>query len=188
LVLRLDFLHHWRADRARRAQASTYVAAILAEPSASDVRWLAEGATKGDEDHARWELRYAKRAAGMLAAQRDALDDRTASLVSAALARAWQRDPQVAPDRRDVAARQFNTRLAAYADALAERDGREGTTVRLGRALLGFAGRLDPSAAELNVAGEHLKAYLAEASEVLRATYGAPVFDGRESKPAESRK
>jgi hypothetical protein len=172
-VRRIEFWRRWRDDRARRLQASIYVATLLAEPSVGDVRWLAEGVTRGDEDHARWELRYARRAAGLLAAQRDALDDRTASLVSAALARAWRRDPQVAVERRDIAARQFNTRLAAYADALAERGGRETTGARLARVMLGFAGRLDPSPAEISAAGERLAKYLAEASDALRSAFGA---------------
>jgi hypothetical protein len=175
-VLRIDFLRRWRADRARRAQASTYVATLLSEPTPADVLWLAREATGGDEDHARWELRYARRAAGMLAAQRDALDDRTASLVSAALGRAWRRDPRVAPDRRDVATRQFNTRLAAYADALSERDGREPTSVRLARVLLGFSGQLDPASAALSAAEERLEAYLREASDALSAAFGTAVL------------
>jgi len=172
-VLRIDFWRQWRAQRARRAQASSYVSTLLDEPAAADVRWLAQGATGGDEDHARWELRYARRAAGLLAAQRDALDDRTASLVSAALARAWRRDPQVAAERRDIATRQFNTRLAAYADALAEKGGRESTNERLARVLLGFAGRLDPTAAELDAAGARLTTYLGEASNALSVAFGA---------------
>jgi hypothetical protein len=163
----------WRAERSRREQATAYVVTLLAEPSTADVQWLAQGATGGDEDHARWELRYARRAAGLLAARRDALDDRTASLVSAALERAWQRDARVAPERRDIAIRQFNTRLAAYSDALAEKDGRESASTKLARVLLGFAGRLDPTATELAAAGERLNAYLRESSEALRNAFGA---------------
>src|SRR5215472_3568887 len=144
-VLKPHFLRSWQAERARRANATAYIATLLAEPSAADVRWLTEGAAAGDEDHARWELRYARCAAGLLTARRDALDDRTASLVSAALERAWRRDRRVAPDRREVAARQFNTRLAAYTDAVADKDGREASSTKVARVLLGFSGRLDPA-------------------------------------------
>jgi len=169
----MNFLRHWRAERLRRAGASVYVAAILAEPSPADVRWLADEATGGDTDHARWELRYARRATGLLVAQRDALDDRTASLVSAALGRAWLRDPDIASDRRAISARQFNTRLAAYADALTEKSRDERSTLRLARTLLGFAGRLDPTPLELQAAGDRVAIYLREASDALRTAFGA---------------
>ncbi len=183
-MLKPDFIRSWQADRARRAQATAYVATLLAEPSASDVRWLTEGATAGDEDHARWELRYARCAAGLLAARRDALDDRTASLVSAALERAWRRDARVAPDRREIATRQFNTRLAAYTDALAEKDGREGASTKLARVLLGFSGRLDPTPTELAAAGERLGGYLRESSDALRQAFGAAALPENERPSA----
>jgi hypothetical protein len=163
----------WRAERAGREHASAYVQSVLTEPAESDVHWLAETATGGDPDHARWELRYARRATGLLAAQRDALDDRTASLVSAALGRALRRDPRIAPERRAVAARQFNTRLAAYGDSLADKSGHERTGDRLGRVLLGFSGRLDPSLAELAAAGTVVAGYLADSSRALREAFGA---------------
>ncbi len=172
MIVRIQLWRRWRADRDRRGRASTFVASLLAEPPESDVRWLAETATGGDVDHARWELRYLRRAAGLLAAQRDALDDRTASLVSAALLRALRRDPQVAPDRADVAARQFNTRLAAYADALEAKGGDARPGERLGRVLLGFAGRLDPGPEELVAAGQRVGAYRRESSDALRAAFG----------------
>jgi hypothetical protein len=174
--LRINFWHRWQADRARRGHASSYVATLLAEPSPADVQWLAREATGGDQDHARWELRYARRAAGLLVARRDALDDRTASLVAAALARVWHRDPNVALDRRDVAVRQFNVRLAAYADALDEKDGRETSSTKLARVLLGFSGRFDPTTPELAAAAQRLTTYLDEASDALRAAFGIAVL------------
>jgi hypothetical protein len=184
-VLKPDFIRSWQADRARRDQATAYVGTLLVEPSASDVRWLTESATGGDEDHARWELRYARCAAGLLAARRDALDDRTASLVSAALERAWRRDPRVASDRREIATRQLNTRLAAYTDALAEKDGREGANTKLARVLLGFSGRLDPSAIELGAAGDRVATYLRESSDALRQAFGAAVLP-EDERPSEA--
>jgi len=169
----MELWRRWQAERAGREQASAFVRALLVDPPEADVQRLAAIGTGGDADHARWELRYVRRAAGMLAAQRDALDDRTASLVSSALARALRRDPGVAAARRDVAARQFNVRLSAYADALVEKNGPEGTGDRLGRVLLGFAGRLDPTPSELEGAGAIVTAFLAEASEALRRSFGA---------------
>ena len=106
-------LREWRAQRALRARAAAYVAALFRDPPDDDVRWLASQGTAGDADHARWELRYAKRALGMLTAQRDALDDRTGSAVAAALGRALARDTAIAPGRLRVAERQLNARLRA---------------------------------------------------------------------------
>jgi hypothetical protein len=171
--MRMGLWGRWAAERAGREQASAFVRALLVDPPESDVQRLAEIGAHGDADHARWELRYVRRAAGMLAAQRDALDDRTASLVSSALARAVRRDPHVATTRRSIAARQFNIRLSAYADALDDKSASEGTGDRLGRVLLGFAGRLDPSNADLEAAGAIVTAFLAEASDALRRSFGA---------------
>lgn len=170
--MRMGLWRRWQAERAGREQASAFVRALLVDPPESDVQQLAEIGTRGDADHARWELRYLRRAAGMLAAQRDALADRTASLVSSALARAVRRDPRVATARRSVAARQFNIRLSAYADALDDKSASERTGDRLGRVLLGFAGRLDPAPADLEAAGAIVTAFLAEASEALRRSFG----------------
>jgi hypothetical protein len=171
--MRTGFWRRWQAERAGREQASAFVRALLVDPPQSDVKQLAEIGTHGDTDHALWELRYVRRAAGMLAAQRDALDDRTASLVSSALARAVRRDPHVAATRRSIAARQFNIRLSAYADALEDKSASERTGDRLGRVLLGFSGRLDPANADLEAAGSIVTAFLAEASEALRRSFGA---------------
>lgn len=169
----MSFWRRWRVERTARERAQAYVAALLAEPPDSDVNWLAAGSAAGDTDHARWEWRYARRALGMLAAQRDALDDRTASAVSAALASALRRNTQIAPERREVAARQFNIRLAAYAEALGSRGSAEGTSDRLGRVLLGFAGNANPTPAQLSEAGARVAACLIDASDRLRAVFGA---------------
>src|SRR6185437_12094853 len=68
----------WRAERDLERRATTFVQTLFVEPGSADVEWLARVATRGDLDHARWELRYARRALGLIAAQRDARDDRTA--------------------------------------------------------------------------------------------------------------
>jgi hypothetical protein len=167
-------LTEWRARRALRARATAYVASLFAEPSDDDVRWLATQGTGGDLDHARWELRYAKRALGLLTAERDALDDRTGSAVAAALGRALARDAAIAPGRLRVAERQLNARLRAYGDALVSREG-AGTGWHLGRALLDFAGRKESAPAEAVArAGDVLARYLAESNEALRDHFGAP--------------
>src|SRR5687768_5137043 len=114
----------WREARALARRVGSYVASVRAEPSDADARWLADAAAKGDIDHARWELRYARRALGLLAAQRDALDDRTPSAIAKELTMTLAREPLVDAAKLEVAERQFNQRLRAYADVLAER--REG--------------------------------------------------------------
>ena len=75
----------WRTERDFQRKAEKFVERLLAEPDDEDVRWLAQTATHGDTDHARWELRYARRSVGLITAERDALDDRTGSLVARAL-------------------------------------------------------------------------------------------------------
>jgi hypothetical protein len=167
-------LKEWRAQRALRARAAAYVAVLFAEPPGHDVQWLAANGTGGDLDHARWELRYARRALGLLTAERDALDDRTGSAVAAALGRALARDPAIARGRLRVAERQLNARLRAYGDALVRREG-AGTGWHLGRALLDFAGRKEGSPPDVVAkAGDVLAHYLAESNAALRDHFGAP--------------
>jgi hypothetical protein len=82
----MGLLRRWQAERDLRRRATACARALAREPAEEDVHWLAAHGTAGDLDHARWELRYARRALGLIAAQRDALDDRTASAVAHALA------------------------------------------------------------------------------------------------------
>ena len=168
-------LFGWFQKRAARDRtASSYRQALLREPSDADVNWLAGAATAGDVDHARWELRYARRAFYLLSAQRDALDDRTASAVAHTLAGVLERDPAVAPERRTVARQQFNARLRAYGDALMSRDSEGGRCGAAGRALLHFSGRTDPlPAADVVKAADILSRYLLEANDTLRSAFGA---------------
>ena len=162
----------WRSERDFQRKAQRFVQRLLAEPSDEDVRWLAQAATHGDTDHSRWELRYARRSLVLITAQRDALDDRTGSMVARALADATANDPQVAPEMREIAERQFNARLSAYRDALAARAG-AATAARLGQTLFAFAGgsfrQVDEHIAR---GGDLLGAYLAEANAALRDSFG----------------
>lgn len=159
-------------EREGRRRAAGFVSALWAEPADEDVAWLAGVATAGDLDHARWELRYARRAIGLLVAQRDALDDRTSSLVAGELGQALTRDPAVAVDMVPLAERQFNDRLAAYRDALRQRSA-EPLAARLGRVLLVFAGSVRAArGAGLQQAAEILARYLEETNALLRARFG----------------
>lgn len=166
----------WRAERELQRKAAAYVSALFREPAQSDVDWLTENATRGDVDHARWELRYARRALGLIAAQRDALDDRTASVVAREISEAFARDRNVAAGMLETAQQQFNARLSAYRDGLAARAGAP-TPIRMGQTLFAFAGgsfRLHDD--NIVRAGELLGAYLAEANEALRESFGKVVL------------
>ena len=162
----------WRANRRQQRKAAAYVSAVLAEPDPNDVSWLSIAATKGDVDHAEWELRYARRAIGLIVAQRNALDDRTEAFVARCLADAFATDRHVAPDMLDTAARQFNARLSAYRDGLAARGG-PALSTRMGQTLLAFAGG-SFTRDETNVirAGATLERYITECAVALEQAFG----------------
>jgi hypothetical protein len=164
----------WRTGWRLRRGALTYVTGLGQEPDEDDVRWLAMVATSGDADRARWELRYARQALGLLVAERDALDDRTGSLVARELTEALQSDRRIAVGLVKVAERQFNERLALYRGVLSTKSATEGTGARLGRALVSVAGG-GASAADdvVGRAGELLARYLGASNEALRRTFGA---------------
>ncbi|HEY4131747.1 MAG TPA: hypothetical protein VGM50_14100 [Gemmatimonadaceae bacterium] len=163
----------WRAERELQRKAAAYVATLFRDPDSADVAWLAQTATRGDTDHAQWELRYARRALGLLSAQRDALDDRTASSVAKEISQAFARDHHVAAGMVETVERQFNARLSAYRDGLAARAGAP-TAVRMGQTLFAFAGgSFKVKDDNITRAGELLATYLAEANEALRSNFGA---------------
>jgi len=169
----LSVFARWRAERELQRKAAAYVITLFREPEAADVDWLAQNATHGDADHARWELRYARRALGLIAAQRDALDDRTASMVAKEIAQAFARDHSIAAGMLETVERQYNARLSAYRDGLASRAGAP-TAVRMGQTLFAFAGgSFRAKDGNIERAGELLAALLAEANEALRASFGA---------------
>ena len=120
-------------------RAASFASSLMAEPDADSVAQLA-ALGDGDVDHALWELRYLRRALGLLIAGRDALDDRTASLVGQALARAVEQDPSTAPAMRATSAAQFNARLRLYRDVMGQRGGSRTPIAPLGEALVAFAG------------------------------------------------
>jgi hypothetical protein len=168
----VGFWHDWRERRRLRGQADAYARAAWAEPAEADVRWLAQQATGGDEDHARWELRYCRRALALIVAERDALDDRSASAVSHALIELFERDRGVAAERVAVAQRQFNTRLGRYREALRERGGGSHAE-RLAAALLAVAaGRPSAGAPDARVV-QVVDGYLTDAQARLREGFGA---------------
>lgn len=162
----------FRDDRALLARSAAYADTLLVEPSAEDVDWLARAGTRGDADHARWELRYLRRAVGILVAQRDAMDDRTHSEVLRALLQRMHRDPHVDVELRELAERQFNARLSAYRDAFTSR-GHGTPTTRVAQNLLAFSGgpirAADPV---VQHAAELVAALFTESNEALRHAFG----------------
>jgi hypothetical protein len=163
----------WRAEHVQRRRAAAVAKVAMAEPDEDDVRWLAERGAGGDADHARWEWRYARRAFAIVVAQRDALDDRTGSLVAAAIARAMARDQLVATAKRAVAARQFNDRLAQYADVIRDRAPGLPTAERLTRTLFTFAGQPTLTPADVARGSAAITAMLTEAHDTLTSQFGA---------------
>ena len=179
----------WRAlrgDGSPRMRASAYVSRLTGDPPADDVAWLAGIMLGRDEDHARWELRYAMRALGMLVAERDALDDRTASLVAEALELALERDPNVAANMVATAEAQFEARLTAYREAFHRRIAKESQASRLARELLSFSAAVpnDRDAAIRQAAGL-LARFMAVAAEALRKAFGEARLP-EDVKPSEA--
>lgn len=177
----------FREDRALLRRSATYAAVLMQEPAPADVEWLAREATRGDTDHARWELRYVRRAIGILVAQRDALDDRTPSEVLRALVHRMSKDPNVDDSLRDLAERQFNARLSAYRDAFSSR-GHGTPTLRVAQNLLAFAGGPIRGDDPVVQRGAELVAdCVASANEALRATFGVADLPDDVSPSALSR-
>ncbi|MBI3790535.1 MAG: hypothetical protein HY275_06625 [Gemmatimonadetes bacterium] len=156
-----------------RQAAAGYVAHLVADPSDADVAWLTAIMLSHDDDHARWELRYARRALGLLVAERDALDDRTPSLVADALEAALERDPNVAAAKVDVALAQFNVRLAAYREAFRARNPREALAPRLAREILSFSTAV-PKDRDLAIAegAVVMSRFMSDAADALRRAFG----------------
>lgn len=173
MTVALPFTTAWRTARERERRAKAVAAGLGREPESADVAWLAEAAANGDEDHARWELRYARAALGLLTAQREALDDRTSAEIAKAITMMLERDPRIAEDRRELAAQQFNERLLAYREAMQLRGGPISSADAVGRCLLAFASDGARTAgAPLAYAIELLEKYADDAAQLLRLTYG----------------
>ena len=169
----MPILGRWRDDRNVQRRAAQFVASLMREPDDADVEWLGRSATKGDLDHARWELRYARRALGLIVAQRDALDDKTGSAVARELTDAIARDGNVDATTVEIAERQFNARISAYRDGLDARASGTSVATRLGQTLFAFSGGSFRSATtELTRGGELLGAYATEANQALRDAFG----------------
>lgn len=161
----------WRASRQVRRAAERYARESWAEPADEDVRWLAREVAAGDEDHARWELRYLRRALAQLVAERDGLDDRTGAAVATALSERLRRDRDVALERLSIAERQSNLRLSRYRETLRER-GAGALPNRLASALVQVAAPGRPLRREEPELAALVERELVAAQERLRDIFG----------------
>lgn len=158
------------AEQGRRSVQS-YVTDASAEPDEQDVQWLASIAGDGDLDRARWELRYARRALALIVAERDALDDRTGSLVAREMRQALHMDRSVAAGMVAVAERQLNQRLTSFRTALGDRSGGDSPDIRAARVMLDRVGVRDVLA-NLPRAASIVRQYLEAAQVSLRRAFG----------------
>ncbi len=162
----MGMLGEWRASRERRRLAARYLQTLHASADPADVQWLT-GIT-GDSARATNELDFARRAIALIVAERDALDDRTASDVAHDLASVTDEEA-----RHDAeAGRRWQTRWRAYSDSLAVRGVSEVPAARLARVLLAGVGVSAPSADQLARATQCVHGVRAKANEALRAVFG----------------
>ena len=160
----MGLIGEWRASRDRRHRAERYLSGLLTPPDAPDVDWLAS--LTGDRNRATQELVFARRAVGLIVAERDALDDQTASDVAHALTAV------VDAEARRTAGSAWVPRWRAYSAALAVRGQVEAPATRLGRVLLEAAGVSQPDTAALERATQFMLSHRARANEALRAVFG----------------
>ncbi len=165
----MSILTEWRVARERKKRATIYLGAITQHVAPADIEWLAMLAPNHDERLAARELQFARRSIGLIVAERDALDDRTASDVAHQLAGVIS-----AEARHDaVAGRAWSERWRAFAGALAARGSTEAPAARLARVMLGGAGIEQPTAEELVRATQYILAVRSSANEALRTVYGS---------------
>ncbi len=162
----MGFWSDWQASRDRRRRVASYVTGLLHDADPADVQWLAETA-KGERVAAR-ELVFARRALGLIVAERDALDDRTAADVAHQLAPAIRTESLEDSD----AGRAWSERWRAYKAALALRGSAEPPAVRLARVLLEGAGVTSPTADQLERASSMLTGHRRSLNQALRAAFG----------------
>jgi hypothetical protein len=160
-----------KAAEQRRRAVQSYVLDASSEPDDADVQWLVSVVGDGDADRARWELRYARRAFALLVAERDALDDRTGSLVSREMRQALHMDRSVAAGMVAVAERQLNQRLTYFRTAFADRSAGEAVDVRVARVFLDRLGVRDISG-NVGWAATIVRRYFDASQDALRAAFG----------------
>ena len=160
-----------KATEQHRRAVQAYIQDASAEPDDRDVEWLASIAGDRDLDRARWELRYARRGLALLVAERDALDDRTGSVVAREMRQALQMDRSVAAGMVAVAERQFNQRLTSFRTALGDRNSGDPPELRVARVLLERVGVRD-LIGNAERASAIVRTYLESSQDALRRAFG----------------
>jgi len=163
----MGLIANWKAARERRRLADAFLRRLLVPSEPHVVAWLASQCN--DEAVAVRELTFARRAVGLTAAGRDALDDRTASDVARAMA------PHLETEARQSSrgADEWTARWQAYRSALAARGVTDTPTVRFARILLAGAGVDAPTPDTLAQAVDVMQAFRGQANDALRASFGA---------------
>lgn len=165
----MSILSEWRVARDRRKRAAVYLSAITQHVAPADIDWLTKLIDGGRSELAVRELQFARRAIGLIVAERDALDDRTASDVAHQLATVISSEA-----RQDaVAGRAWSERWRAYTSALAARGSTESPAARLARVMLAGSGIVEPSAEQLVRGTQYILGVRTGANEALRTAYGS---------------
>ena len=165
----MSFLTEWRVARERRRRAAVYLGAMTQHVAPADIEWLSRIVEGRNERLATRELEFARRAIGLIVAERDALDDRTASDVAHQLATIISSE-----SRRDsVAGRAWSERWRAYTGALAARGSLESPAARMARVMLAGTGVEAPTHEQLVRGTQHMLAVRSAANEALRTAYGS---------------
>jgi hypothetical protein len=162
----MGLIADWRAGRERRRLADAYLKRVLTTPETADIEWLAP--LVGGRDRAQQELLFAQRAVALIVAERDALDDRTASDVAHALADVLDRESRQSAD----AGRVWSARWLAYTAALSMRGHIDPPATRLARVLFEGSGLSDPPADALSRVAQVIQGTRTKANESLRAVFG----------------
>jgi hypothetical protein len=162
----MGFWSEWQASRARKQRVEVYLNHLVREVDPSSLSWLS--AACGSGELAGRELTFARRAIGLIVAERDALDDRTAADVAHQLA------PVVAAEARLSAetGRLWSERWRAYTAALALRGSQDTPAVRLAKVLLEGSAVLAPSAELVGQATSFVQETRAALNEQLRTAFG----------------
>ena len=156
----------WRATRERRRLAERYVRGLLTAPETDDVQWLSTHT--GSIAVATRELVFVRRAIALIVAERDALNDSTASDVSHVLAGTIEAEARAS----NQTGREWAMRWRAYSATQAARGQVESPAARLARVLLEGAGIASPSDLLVTQATKLVQTTRARANESLRAAFG----------------
>ena len=155
----------WRNARRRRRSAAAYLERVSQEGGTDSALWLS---SVGGDERAASELLFLRRALALIVAERDALDDRTASDVAHGLASVIAREAQ---DNSETG-RRWVDRWREYTAALAVRGSAESPSARLARVLLRGAGVETINADTLATTTSVVHSTRVQANEALRAAFG----------------